>query len=303
MSKKTLPYIAITALWLGYVTLSLLSPATANNPYHLTGWSMILVRATIFIPILLVWLIALDGALAFKHYSVLVQKGTESRGISLITNGLFWSLGYIIFIGLSGAILPYFLHTNYAKLAIILRDHLPAALTLIAFYLLYQGSHQLKQVANFTTWTRSTMGAFAMYLVFAMGFVLAFAHNMGAAANPSNPNSSSILHQNVLLFTLVLPYLAAWFMGLLASINIVKYSRQVKGVLYRHALANLVRGIWGIVAFAVTLQVLTFATRFLLGLSLASILILIYVLLILYAMGFVFIRSSAKKLTRIEAVE
>ncbi|HSX01188.1 MAG TPA: hypothetical protein VLF67_03005, partial [Candidatus Saccharimonas sp.] len=111
------------------------------------------------------------------------------------------------------------------------------------------------------------------------------------------------LPRELLLFTMLLPYLLGWFLGLLGAINISRYARQVRGTLYRQALGYLVVGIMGVIGFAVTVQILTLATRFLLGFSLPRLLFTIYILLVLYGLGFWLVRLGARKLTRIEVVQ
>src|SRR5262249_10846944 len=116
-------------------------------------------------------------------------------------------------------------------------------------------------------------------------------------------NSLVILPHSILLVTLVLPHILSWFLGILAIINIAKYARQVQGNLYRDALKNLIRGIAGVIFFTVVYQIILFASQFLANLSLGLTLLIIYLLLILYALGFLFVQAGAKKLMRIEVVQ
>jgi hypothetical protein len=94
--------------------------------------------------------------------------------------------------------------------------------------------------------------------------------------------------------------LLAWFLGLLAAINLTRYAAQVKGVLYRQALRYLVLGVLSVVIFAVIVQVLSLASRFFLGFDLARLLFTVYVLLALYGLGFWFVNLGARNLARIE---
>jgi hypothetical protein len=198
--------------------------------------------------------------------------------------------------------LLYFLNAPFYDTLVVIRDHLGPLFAVIAFFVLYRGSQRLKLVANFDTWTASTTWAVFAFAVFAFFFVLEFATSPNLTIGTARTSLAIVPHE-VLLFTLIIPYIAAWFMGILAIINISKYARQVKGQLYRQALENLVRGIAAVVFFIMFYQVIVFAARYLAHISLGAILMIIYAILILYGLGFLFIRAGAKKLMRIEAVQ
>jgi hypothetical protein len=189
---------------------------------------------------------------------------------------------------------------RYFDVLVVLRDHLPVVAALIGFFLLYRGSDGLRHTAQFTTWTPSTFIMLAGFAAFSIGFVLAF-----TLAVPDSPTRTSmdIIPRGLLLTTQIMPYLAAWFMGILAGVNIAKFAANVKGVLYRRALRNVVLGIWGVVVFSVILQALTLASRYLLNWSVAGVILLVYALMAFYSFGFILINSGAKSLTRLEVPE
>ena len=293
--------IILLVAWLAYVFITVTTPMR-RNPYHISHGTEILIQASIFILIGIIWYVALGGASAFKNYSSMVSDAKEAPGLNNIANGLLWAATYLVAVALAGSIVQYFATSSFSDTLSILRDHLTALVVLVAFVYLYIGSQQLAYVAKFDTWNRNTMIIVAIYMIFAIAFVIAFTH---ASVPPpgSTRNSLSILPHRLLLFTLILPYLISWFLGILACVNISRYAKRVKGILYRRALVNLVRGIITVIAFGIILQLLTFSVRFLTGLSLNSILLIIYAIIILYGLGFWFIRSGAKMLARIEVVQ
>jgi hypothetical protein len=175
-------------------------------------------------------------------------------------------------------------------------------LALIAFYLLYRGSQQLKLAAEFITWTRSSLWILIAYAVFAFFFVLEFATSPATGVG-TQASSTAIVPHGLLLFTLIMPYILAWFLGILAIVNLAKYSRQVKGSLYRQALENLVKGIGAVIFFTIIYQVFVFAVRYLTNISLGAALLLVYCILVLYGLGFVFVRKGAKKLMLLEVAQ
>jgi hypothetical protein len=92
-------------------------------------------------------------------------------------------------------------------------------------------------------------------------------------------------------------------MGLAAIINIAKYARQVKGILYRSALVNLVRGLTVVIAFSISIQLLGFAAKYLATLQIGALLLMVYALMMLYAAGFFLIANGARKLAKLEAAQ
>ena len=90
----------------------------------------------------------------------------------------------------------------------------------------------------------------------------------------------------VLLITLILPYLISWFVGILAAINVFRFSQTIDGILYRRALRSLVWGIVTLTLFAMAVQMTTFADKFLVNLSLGALLLIVYVFVVFYAPGF-----------------
>jgi hypothetical protein len=297
-------YVAVVVSWTIYAALTLFAPAAANTRYHMSTMDLVLLRLTVIVPIHLVWLVAVRGAVAFKSYAEIIKGSPEADEINQIANGLLWTIAYLVSISLVGSIEPLFYHTHFFNAAIILRDHIPPLIALVGFLKLYFGSHKLRTVANFTTWTRSTVIVLIAFGLFVASFVLEFASTpVNSTALTVTRNSTSLLPLGLLLFTLVMPYVIGWFMGVLASINILKFSHSVKGILYRKALGNLVRGIATIVIFAIAIQLTTFADRFLTNLSIGLVLVVVYGLIALYALGFVFIWMGAKQLERLEGTE
>ncbi len=290
---------AILVTWAGYAIITLRAPYGPNT-FGLSSPQLTLLRLTILIPVLIIWIMAIRGIVAFKNYASMLPQGAESSSLHRIANGLLWIIGYLAAQALFSAAMPYLLGTSIYNPFIVIRDHIPPIASLIGFGLTFSGSLGLRKIAHFKTWTIGTLAFTAGYALFAVLLILEFLTSQQTPIPGTTPTSSALVPHSTLLFTLVLPYLAAWYIGLLSAINIGKYAAKVKGVLYRQALQDLMRGLWGVIIFVSLAQVLTFAVNILAKMRLAPILILLYSLLILYAVGFVFVRRGAKKLARIE---
>jgi hypothetical protein len=295
-----LTYLLVVSSWVIYAVLTLLAPQAVSTSYKLNELQLILLRLTVIVPIHLIWLIAAHGAVTLKKYAQMIQGAKEAAGINHLADGLLWTLAYLIASSLLSAIVPFYINLPGYDALVVLRDHLAPAMSLVAFWLLFLGSQELKAVAKFDTWAGPTMWAVAGFAIIAFVLVLEFATAPVVAQSQADLTSVSIVNHGVLIYTLILPYIAAWFLGVLACVNITKYSHRVGGVIYRRALRDVVIGICLVIALAVIIQLLSFASKFLLSLAVLPLLVVVYLLLFIYGLGFVFIRAGAKRLASIE---
>ena len=106
----------------------------------------------------------------------------------------------------------------------------------------------------------------------------------------------------LILLTIIIPYLYAWFMGLFAAYEIFLYSKQTKGLLYRRALTFLSGGFVITIISSVILQYVQSDTTRIRRISFNWLFVGIYLLLLIYASGFLLIGKGAQRLKRIEEV-
>jgi hypothetical protein len=283
------------------VLLSLYSPSsTADRLYHLSQFHRFALQLTIVVPLIIIWFVALWGAITFRTYANIIQGSPESRGLSLIANGLMWLLVYLVTLSLGGVLLPYFAQTSWVNTFVVLRNHLPVISSLIGFGLLCLGSLRLRVSTPFRVWTR---GALVLVLLMsALAGVFVWLFLMTESPLPRNGVPAYVLSKETLVFTLVLPYCWSWFLGLLAALNLTRYARRVNGIIYRQAIRDLAWGVAGAVVMVASIQLITLSSRFLTRLELGALLLVVYVLLAICAVGFLLVRSGARKLTRIEVV-
>ncbi|HXH04824.1 MAG TPA: hypothetical protein VNI82_00145, partial [Candidatus Nitrosotenuis sp.] len=104
----------------------------------------------------------------------------------------------------------------------------------------------------------------------------------------------------LLIITFVIPYVFAWCMGIWAALCLRRYYTAVKGTIYKEALNNLYKGVAGIVVVSIFLQSLTSVPGLVNRLDLTPLLIVVYVLIATYAIGYGLVANGAKKLKLIE---
>ena len=106
----------------------------------------------------------------------------------------------------------------------------------------------------------------------------------------------------LILLTIIIPYLYSWMMGLFAVFEISQYRRVVRGVIYKDGLRLIATGTTCAIIASVALQYLTSSSPYLRLINLNSRLVISYVILITFAIGFILIAIGASKLKKIEEV-
>jgi hypothetical protein len=295
-----LTYYLVLAGWVFYAFLTFLSPDTFYKAHSISPTAIDFVRITVLVLILVIMLLAARGATAFKSYAIMIAGSKEGQAIDLIADGLLLTLSYFLITTIFGALLPFYTQSPGYNALVVIRDHIPVVISLAAYFVIYRGSDQLRRVAKFETWTRGAAFVMVAFMVFSFVFVLEYTRFQAPPPIADEATAMTILPLNLLLFTLILPFLLAWFLGILATINIFKFSNQVQGKLYRLALKDLIKGLWFVIILSMLIQFLSLSDKYLVTLKLPILFGIIYVLLILYGIGFMFVRAGAKRLSALE---
>jgi len=293
-------YVLLGAMWLYVLASSLATAQTSSLTQTLPSGQRLLLEFTVLVPLLVIWFVALHGALTLRRYARLIAGSPEARGLGAIADGLFWLIAYLIFTSVFGAIIQTLAHHQSVQLLVSFKNHALVAMGFIGSALLYYGSTQLRRAVYFTTWNQAALWLFALFCIGAAVFTWMF--TWSTVSTDRNGVPLYALPKPTLAFSLILPYILPWFMSLLAGLNIGRYAATVKGPIYRQALRRLVWGLVALTALSITLQVLTLAAIVVSGLSLTLTLLLVYILLLFYGWAFWLVQAGARQLTQLEAV-
>jgi hypothetical protein len=297
----TVIYALIVLLWIGYTLLLFLS--RSNNQYHLGFAAINVIRITFTVPILGVWLAGTMAAIRFRDYAKLIDGSKEAPGFRLIAIGLAYLAAYLIAVFMTGRIAPLFAGTPVVLLMVFIKNHLPVYLLLIAFVQVFRGAFFLADQAGAKLPRRTLLTINIAYLAFTVGFVAIFFSNLvPREALVSGIPAFSVPH-SVLLATLIFPSLVSWQMGILASFGLWAYVKRTKGLIYRAMLKQLLIGIAATTVFAILTELIVLMSSQLSKLGLNAVLLIVYLFLIAYAVGAVFIMRGARKLTLIEVAQ
>jgi hypothetical protein len=122
---------------------------------------------------------------------------------------------------------------------------------------------------------------------------------LGVAPNPK----IFYLPSWLILFTIIVPYVLLWSIGLLSVIQVGLYNYHVKGIIYRKALIQLTAGLGIVLLCYVVIEYLSTLTSGLLKVDdFGWLLAIVYAFLLLLGVGYLLIALGSGRLKRIEDV-
>jgi len=293
--------------WLAliYVALIFLLPANqaTMQTYHLSALEYRTILLSTTLPLILAWLVAFAGSARLKEYVNLLKQAPEGAcfdKLAIGTGWLAWSLPLtaiviLLFNALSGR------WHNFHTASIIISNYVSLVFPLIAFGIIGAGARGLVSRAQLKISLYSSRAIMLLFLAIGVLYCyLIFRHldlsSLGSSHNPY------LLPVWLIVLSIIIPYLYAWFIGLLAAYEIALFSRQADGVLYRQSLRMLAFGLVVIIASSIALQYMTGLQPRIGHLVLGYQMIFSLIFYVLGGLGFVLLAIGAGRLKRIEEV-
>jgi hypothetical protein len=306
-NKNWFYYIAVFITWLVYVLLTFSAPVTeTSKKYGLTQPTLDALRITVALPLLIIWLLAIYGALHLKRYAQTIEKGFDGQSLHKMSIGLFVLALGMISSSLFGTIRSLNIYNpEIVVIMTILTNYLNVITPLIAYFLIFQSSSKLLHNIN----AKAVSQVHKLLALLPLG-ILAALYIWLTLSNPnrqtpvsSDTAASFYLSDPLIFLTIIIPVVIAWGLGILSVLNIYSYMKNVQGIIYKQSLKYMAFGIVGVVGASILTQALLAlgATR-LMGVSLGWLLCIVYVLLAAIALGYVLIALGSKKLSKIEIV-
>lgn len=309
-SRETKSLITSTLQWYTllavlYVILIFILPPNevAKHDYNLSTFEYRIVSFAIAIPSLLVWLAAFVGYAKLKEYAAAIRRTPEGIYYDQLAVGCSW-LAWSLPIG---ALVPLLLnsiadvHDVFHPAAIIISNYAGLILPLIGFSMIAGASRGL--MTNVKARFSLASARFIIVTFLALGVLycfLAFSHfDLNSLGSTNNPY---FLPAWLMVITVIVPYLYAWFMGTLAVYEITLYSKKAPGVLYRQALTLLVSGLSAVILSSVALQYINGIQPQVGHLVINYKLLFVLLFRIIGGVGFVLLGIGAGRLRKIEEV-
>lgn len=292
-------FIALAAVYAAMVLILPADPATLER-YDITQAGARLLNLTVILPAEAIWFAALYGYIRLKSYTRLIGGSAEGSPFNRLADGLGILALSLPLRSVVSAVLNH-LAVNDPGLdavATVVSNYTGLALSLVSFMLIASGARGLLLSLR----SRNRDGPVSNYAVLAL-ILLSSIFTWLILSGPAGSGAVTEAYQTppwVVILTLAVPYLFAWYQGALATYRLYIYKNRVGGHLYRRAFGNLSAGIGLILFLSILIQLVTTVSERLNRLELTPVLLLIYLLVLLYAVGFGLVARGAKQFKKIE---
>lgn len=286
-----------------YVILIFALPANVAvmDKYNLRESQYHILLFLVTLPYMLVWASALLSYDKLKSYCQMLKKTPEGGDFQLITKGIKY-LAYGLPVV---AIITFCVNSlgnsfpGFKSASIIIINYLALLVPLLTYSVIRKGTHGLLERSRLNF----SFGDMRVVIIAMVVAGVGYCFFMFKKINLDNLWSSDnpyYLPAWLVLTTVIIPYLYAWLNGLLAAYELVVFSRQVPGILYRHAVRWLASGVVCVVIGGVGLQYIRTVIPRTGHLSINEAFLMTCFAYILLILGFIFIYIGAARLKRIE---
>lgn len=295
-------YLLLTALYLGLI---LLVPANSDSManYDLSALEYRILYFAIALPAMAVWFVAFYAYAKLQEYARSIKGSPEASAFERLATGCRWLAWSLPVPAVAAVALNAIADAwpAFHSTAIIMVTYITLILSLVAFSVIGMASKELITRAKVRFSAASARG---VMLIFVIGGVL-YCYLTFRQFEPGSLNSTDnpyFLPIWVMLLTVIIPYLYAWFVGILATYEIAAYAKRVRGVLYKQALHLFVSGLITVIGASIALQYISSVEPPAGHLSLNYRLLLITIFRILDGVGFALIAAGVLRLKKIEEV-
>lgn len=259
-----------------------------------------LVKLTVLVPVIAIWLIAARGAERFKKYAYSISKSDDGQSMNYIADGLLLLVVYIIILNFISSIILLASGTQLLAVLTVLANHIPVVVAVLASILLYRGSKKLSAMVKGSFWTKKKLLlALVPYLLFMI--VLAVDFVQGASSLMSSSGQSRFaMPAPVLLFTYFVPHAVVWLLGILSAGNLAWYAKHVPGKIYKQLFSDIHKGIVLVYLAVFSAQLLISSPS--LGKNASLAFTLLYAVLVLAISGYVYIYKGSARLQQVEDI-
>jgi hypothetical protein len=300
-----LAYALLAIASLAYMAATLYAPiTTATRTYSLSPRALHTLQLTIALPLIVVWFTALWGSLRFKRYAISIYESADGRALNTLANGLLTLVSGLVATSLLQSVNGHMIELGHAKVWTIFSNYFAVVVALVAFMVILRGASQLAHLVKFDSIQRSRIIALVLLAIMGAAYVWLLAMDPYRLTTPDPAKLTSYyLPDWLLLSTVVLPYLLVWYGGLMAVIYLRRYQTYSAGIIYHAALNRLAWGLSAVIMASVLIQLVVAIGPSLAHIGLGSTLILLYILIVVYAIGHVLVAIGARKLAKIEQVQ
>ena len=283
-----------------YILLAIfLPPNTAIiQTYNLSNTEYHTLMVLVGLPMVAVWFAAFYGYIKLAQYARSIRSHPEGKAFRHLARGVKWLAWGLPACNNLNALLGGLAHSFHGFLpaAIIISHYAFLAIALLAFTAMANGARELADIHGKLPTKQVIRISIILLIALSVAYTYVTTHSVTSHRNPYH------LPVWLILLTIIIPYLYAWIMGLVAAFQIAAYRRSVSGLLYQRALSMLASGAMMAIVAAIIYQYVSGSSAYLRRIHLNGSLLLLYLILLVYAAGFVLMARGAQRLRRIEEV-
>jgi len=274
----------------------------ATQAYHVTSFQYRVVLFSVALPSILVWFAAFWGYAKLRQYAAHLQAAAEGEYYMALARGctwLAWSLPVtaIVTLAANAAMGP---DTHLHPAAVVISNYVKLIPPLIAFTLIGNAARGLVQHSRIKLGLMGTRLIMLLFVLIGVLYCYLVFRHMDLTMGLGNSHNLYFMPVWLVVVTIAVPYLYAWFVGLLAAYEISLFSQKVHGVLYRRALRMLAGGLVLVLGSSMVVQYISGLQVGQGYLVLDSRLLFLTIFRILNGIGFLLIAFGADQLKKLE---
>jgi hypothetical protein len=288
-----------------YIVLIFVLPTNhvAMHHYNLSAMEYRIVTAAIALPTIAVWFAAFWGYSKLREYSHIIKKSKEGPHFRHLSIGCAWLAWSLPLTTISAFILNGIADKwhNFHSSDIILSNYIALIVPFVAFIIISLAARDM--IGKTRLNTELSSARLMMVMFFGAGLLYCFLIFRSLdLTSLSSTHNLYFIPVWLMIISVIIPYLYAWFLGLLAAYEILLFSVNVQGLLYRRALLYLVFGLAAVILSSIALQYINSVVPRTGDLVFNYKLLLTLVIRIISGIGFFVIAVGASRLKKIEEV-
>jgi hypothetical protein len=288
-----------------YIVLIFILPTNhvAMHHYNLSSIEYRIITATIALPTIAVWFAAFWGYSKLREYSQAISKSKEGPHFRKLGRGCAWLAWSLPLTTISAFILNCIADKwpAFHPSAIILSNYIALIVPFIAFIIISLAARDMVGKSRLNMELSSARLTMVLFLAGGLLYCFLIFRSLDLTSLASTKNSY-FLPVWLMIISVIVPYLYAWFLGLLATYEIMIFSINVHGLLYRRALLYLVTGLMAVILSSIALQYVSSVIPRTGDLTFNYKLLLTLAIRIISGIGFFVLAIGASRLKKIEEV-
>lgn len=257
------------------------------------------------LPLIGAWFVAFYGYAKLEEYARSISASPEAVGFKLLARGsawIAWSLPVYAILSLVRRSLSD-AHPGWSNFLTITANYAELLFPVIGFTLIGMASRYFLERSK-NTLSAANIRGISLFFLIGGALYCYFIFRQLTGTGLGDTDNPFHLPVWLTVLTIIVPYLYAWFVGILAVYELAIYCRGVRGVLYRQALQLLVIGLFATILGSVALQYARSTTQLSINshLLLGTFFVFSVIFQIISGIGFALMALGAIRLKKIEEV-